>query len=511
MSSLIISSLSAIMLLSSVSNYAFLLPFPAEFFSGQHSYYEITDDFDLEGKTVALPKDAHIFFRGGRFYNGTLKCDGNAFSGRSGLSIDVSLIGSVRGPLNIEIFELQSNDRSFDIGPLINVSGEVCKSLIIPEGVYYLKTPVRIDNIRFYQQYADLIYNGNMNEGVVLQFYGGNASVIGVSGKLYYDTKTKIINYSKSKRTNIIGVEFVNINNSNINIGDVEYFNNNIRISAYGAGNSYNKYTINVSAFSNEHLRIFQKDSPKGKIGWCNENIFIGGRFCNWSNFDWDNCESVAIRIEGAETGDTYNGANSLLFIKPCMEGFKSYAVYAKNTTGCHWQDARTEGCKRFIKFVGVCRYNEVNSMYGPETIDFIECSTYPLKKADVFPVYSTDVSSSQLVLDIDTQNAKFFRVIFNSLNGSDAKARIGVQYLSESSGKAIVPIAQRTMSRPKSTNHPNSFYYNSNSARWMLASDSSSSEFFIPDEVSRVVLTLTGQYNGVTVYSDQPVRIIEK
>ncbi len=478
------------------------------FFSEKRSYYEITDIIDLGSKSISLPEGAVIDFRGGHIINGKLECHNNSFVGRAGIAKDVSLSGSVVGPLDIGVFELKNDDKSFDVGRIINDASAVCKNLIIPDGQFYFQTPIKIEDIRCYQQYGDLIYNGKAKSVTVFQFFKGNASIINIYGKIAYDINTKAINYTNNNRTHIIGIEFVNLNNCNVLVSDVEYFNNNIRISAYGAGNCYNKYTFNLSVFSNEHLRIYQKNQPENQIGWCNENVFIGGRFCNWSHFDWNQCNSVAIRIEGDEKSDTYNSANSLLFIKPCMEGFKDCAVYAKNVIGCHWQDTRTEGSKVFIRFEGSCRDNEANTMYGTEVIDYSGCSTYPMKMGGLFPVYSTSSTSSQFVLDVNTSMTKRFRVM---LNGQDAKGRIGIQYLTDSQGELIAKSKQKTMKRPRSSSHPNSFYYNDNSSRWMLATDSSSSDFVVPDDVNKIQLTITGKHSGITLYSDQTVQITEK
>lgn len=475
-------------------------------FSENHQYYSINEDVNLSGKTIELPKGAVIDFKGGSICNGKIVCNDNTMKGYSGIANNVIISGNIIGPLNVSVFVLKSNDRQFDIGPVLNKASKVCKSIVVPEGIYYLQTPVVLNDIKFYQQFGSLIYNGKAKDITVLQFYNAFASVIDINGRIAYDTESEVINYTKAKRTNIIGIELANVNNSRVYIGDVEYFNNNIRVSAYGAGNCYNQYTINLSVFSNEHLRIYQEDKPSKQIGWCNENIFFGGRFCNWSHFDWKNCESTAIKIEGAENGDTYNGANSLLFIKPCMEGFSGPAVYAKNVTGCHWQDARTEDTKLFVKFVGDCLHNEVNSLYGTESIDYSDCSTYPLLMKDLFAVYSS-FDSSNKILEIDTRDAKLFKVIFDN---KDAKARVGVQYLIEDSGRSITKTAQQRLMRPRSTSYPHSYYYNADSSQWKLAADSSESDFVIPDGVTKIRIYLTGRYTGATVYSNKNVKVIE-
>ena len=474
--------------------------------SNNKTYYVISEEVDLSGKTIEFPKNAIIDFRGGVIRNGTIICNDNTLVGFSGLSENVSVKGTVRGPLNVSVFMLRDQDRSFDLGRVLNKAGKICNSIIIPEGEYYYQTPIILENIKYYQQTGDLIYNGKAKDVTTFKFYNAFTAVINIMGKIAYDSDLSIINYTKTNRTNIVGVEFANINNSRIYIGDVEYFNNNIRISAYGSGNCYNQYEFNLSVFSNEHVRIYQADRPSGQIGWCNENIFIGGRFCNWSHFDWKRCESVAIKIEGAGKNDTYNSVNSLLFIKPCMEGYAGAAVYAKNVTGCHWQDARTEDSSVFVKFVGNCHYNEVNTLYGNEEIDYRECTTYPLIVRDIIPVFSTMDSNSR-VIDVNTKDAKLFKVVFNN---ADAKARVGVQYLTEASGKSIVHNKQKNMVRPRSTSHPSSYYYNTNSNQWMLGADASESSFVVPNEVTKIRITLSGKFSGAVVYSNKQTEVKE-
>lgn len=469
-------------------------------------YYSVNEDVNLSGKTIELPKGAVIDFKGGIISNGTIIFNDNLLIGYSGIANNVKISGNIIGPLNISVFVLKRSDRQFDLGPIMNKAIKVCKNIIVPEGVFYLQTPIVLNDIKFYQQFGSLIYNGKSKDITVLQFSNVFTAVININGKVAYDIESSVINYTKAKRTNIIGIEFANVNNSRVYIGDVEYFNNNIRISAYGVGNCYNQYTINLSVFSNEHLRIYQEDKPSKQIGWCNENVFLGGRFCNWSHFDWKNCESTAIRIEGAQSGDTYNSANSILFIKPCMEGFRSPAVYAKNVTGCHWQDARTEDTKLFVKFVGNCRYNEVNSLYGTESVDYSECSTYPLLMKDLYAVYSS-FDSSNKILEIDTKEAKIFKVIFNN---KDAKARVDIQYLPEEEGRSITKTAQERLMRPRSTLYPHSYYYNADSSQWKLAADSSECDFVIPDGVNKIRIYLSGRYIGATVYSNKNVKVIE-
>ena len=189
------------------------------------------------------------------------------------------------------------------------------------------------------------------------------------------------------------------------------------------------------------------------------------------------------------------------------MEGFKDYTVWAKNVTGCHWLDARTEDSDGFVKFLGTCINNQVETSYGTKTIDYDECMTYPTTLGSLIPVYST-TKPNEGVLEINTQEAKIFSVRFNDTN---AKARVGIQYLSDSKGKTIGRTNQKAMMRPRSSSYPYTFYYNDGSSQWKLGADSSECEFVVPEGVSKIKMSLTGSYTGVTIYSDRVVKITER
>ena len=475
--------------------------------SSNKSYCVIDEDVDLSGRIIELPNNTVIDFRGGSLSNGTVLCNDNVITGLYGVAEDVIMRGTVKVTLNLNVFRLRRNDRPYDLGKVLNQACSVCKSIVVPDGVFFYQTPVVLEGIKFYQQFGDVIYNGTATNITTFQFNSAFTAVIDVYGKIAYDTESRIINYTKANRTNIVGVEFANINNSKVYIGDVEYFNNNIRISAYGGGNCYNQYTLNLSVFSNEHLRICQGDSPEGQFGWCNENVFIGGRFCNWSHFDWTRCESEAIRIEGVKN-DSYNSANSLLFLKPCMEGFVNHAVYAKNVTGCHWQDARTEGTECFIRFVGNCHFNEANASYGTESIQFEECFTYPLIVDQLNHVLTIRELNKDSFY-IDTKKAKLFKIQFANPN---ADARVGIKYVTDKHGYVVSRSDQKKMLKPRSTDDPDSFYFNEGAGQWKMAANSSECNFYIPNEVTKVLITLTGRFaEGLTIYSDSPIIIIEQ
>ena len=83
----------------------------------------------------------------------------------------MEISGSVLGPLNLVVFDLRRDNRSYDIGLILNKVDKICKSIIVPEGSYYLQTPVKIENIQFYGQLGDIIYNGKLKDVTTFQFF----------------------------------------------------------------------------------------------------------------------------------------------------------------------------------------------------------------------------------------------------------------------------------------------------------------------------------------------------
>ena len=116
-------------------------------------------------------------------------------------------------------------------------------------------------------------------------------------------------------------------------------------------------------------------------------------------------------------------------------------------------------------------------------------------------------MGSDSRTIEVNTKDAKLFRVVFNN---SDAKARVGVQYLTETTGKSIGLSKQKNMLRPRSTSHPSSYYYNTNSNQWMLGADASESSFVVPNEVTKIRITLSGKFSGAVVYSNKQTEVKE-
>ena len=453
------------------------------------SYYELTSVVDLNGGVICLPDNITILFKGGMFKNGTISVTNATFIGTRGFYRDVILKGSVNGPANAAWYQLERDDVSFDIGPIINTLADSFQSIIIPEGNYFFQTPIVASNIKSFILDGNLLYNGESTQLSAISFTNSVSCFIELKGSVRYSGKADAISYTKKKQTSITGLNFVNIKQSFITISDVRNFNTNIKISGIGDGNSYNQYHLGLSYNSNIHLHIYQRDD-NGKIGWCNENIFYGGRFGNPSSMDQKKCETVAIFLDGDHKEDTYNRINSLLFIKPSTEGFAHFSVYAKNAYGCQWLYGRNEGSNYYAKFVGNCRQNGIIVSYGPHKIDISECLTYPLSVPEwsSLNIKPKLVHTKQYSYYLDVKDNQCIDISVPS--GSIQKARIGIIYY-DNKGNIVTG---NNLASPRSMTS-GSFYYSKERQMWLTGSETSHCSFYVPQGVDKISIMVFGNF----------------
>lgn len=281
-------------------------------------------------------------------------------------------------------FGVKAGDPAFDNGAIINRAAKSVLELYLPEGTYYFKTPIELKNLRSIHFLGNLVYTGN-NGVSAITITGNNVSVNLVGYVSGQKEKISYAKYDEDKAT--VGVDFVNMNNSTVFINEVRYFNENVRVSGLGAGCSYNKFSIGMIRNANVGLRIYQRDEG-GKRGWANENTFIGGRFCNYA--DWNKAwPTLAIRIAGPDKrADAYHIANSLLFLKQSFENYDT-VVYARNVRESDFLYARLEGSKVFVQFAGSSRTNRVSCDYqgSCKLYSDDESNTIPVRMSEV-PVY---------------------------------------------------------------------------------------------------------------------------
>lgn len=458
--------------------------------SGKDSYIELQGNYDLGGATVKIPDNCTLFFKGGKVTNGTIDFNGCKILG------DPTFLCNVTGDVandfvDLGWFGLVKGDTA-DNGPTIN---KVCASfsrILLPAGTYYFKTPITIPSVKSLEFRGNLVYRGKKNTTAIT--VTGTTAFISFKGSLsnYKNTNVSFANAGKS--SNIVGIDFKNVNNSNIYVNEVNYFNENIRVSGIGEGCCYNRFSFGLIRNANVGLRVYQADAGS-KRGWANENTFNGGRFTNFS--DWNkNDESYAVMIAGPGTGDKYDSANSLMFNKQSFEGYKTIA-YAKNVRNSQFMYARVEGSELFVKFVGNCKDCHITTGYndGCKHYDASESNMMPLD-VDALPSYGSALLGASGNVTLSTVSTKIFKVVLSSAG------RVYVSYLEDNSGKKIASTAASGYGRPSSTVSKTYFYFNDSSKKFVNGSDSKEIVFRVPDNVTKISVSIPSGVSNASVIS---------
>ena len=338
-------------------------------------------------------------------------------------------------------FGVKAGDPAFDNGAIINRAAKSAAELYLPEGTYYFKTPIVLKDLRSIHFLGNLVYTGSNGVSAVT-ITGNNVSVNLVGYISGQKEKISYAKYDEDKAT--VGVDFANMNNSTVYINEVRYFNENVRVSGLGAGCSYNKFSIGMLRNANVGLRVYQRDEG-GKRGWANENTFIGGRFCNYA--DWNKAwPTWAVRIAGPDKrADAYHIANSLLFLKQSFENYDT-VIYARNVRESDFLYARLEGSNVFVQFAGSSRTNRVTCDYQGSCKLYTseDSNTIPVRLSDYpfFPVAQVDVKNGMKDLAAvgnaklpsvvcNTSTIKVFRIIM------DKPGKVYVSYLDGGRGAA--------------------------------------------------------------------------
>lgn len=464
-------------------------------------YIIVEGNCDLSGQTVTIPDNSTLRFEGGCVANGTLKFNGCYVDGRA--SFDCEFSGEiVNDYVDLGWFGLQSGDSKVDNGQIINKVCTVFHNVHLPAGNYYFSTPIIIKDIRHLDFFGDLIYLGKENTSAIS--ISGWSAVIDLNGSVSCHGNQNI-DYSSKYNSNIVGLDFVNINNSKIYINSVSYFNENVRVSGVGyPGCCYNRFSLGLIRNANVGLRVYQNNSGNS-IGWANENIFIGGRFTNFSDWKSDKWISYAVEIEGGDN-DKYNGCNSLYFLKQSFEGFNTI-VYAKNLQNSVFEAARTEGSKLFVKFDGDCKGNRISTSYQGSCVLYDETSSSMLALSlDNSPIYHVQTLNKEInsVL-VDTRTSKMFRVKLKE------PGRVMLTYLTDGNGEIISEVNVKQYGMPLNTTYHGTFYYNTTRKAILNGGDLSEIEFKVPENVTSLKIQIINSNQIVDVYSiSESANIIE-
>ena len=348
-----------------------------------HSIYIVSYNFDLSGEAIYIPADCELRFDGGSFSNGTLIGNNTIITSpdRKCFDHNIHFQGTWLGPFYISwLCEAGESD---DLGVALNIVQSSFKHIIIPHGVYSIKTAAVLSDIQL-DWYGSVYYTGVAEEIDLVTLT--SVCDLNMSGSL--SGKGSVVRGGRTAKTDIHGLVIKNCANSRLDIGNIDWFNVGLEIVGDDAGCAYNTFNLTSVRDCNINLLVTQRKKNKS-IGYANENLFIGGRFGH--STDWIKAFGTAGNISIAcksnyYKDDVYKSVNSLTFIKQCLEDAEdSYAIVLDNAVSCSFNEIRLEGNKKNnIKLNGKCGNLYFSSSFGQLSFDLSD-----LTVRDNMPLFS--------------------------------------------------------------------------------------------------------------------------
>ncbi len=302
----------------------------------EDAIYKLSTCYDLGGNELHVPKDCVLMFEGGSIVNGTIRFENTELCGYPQVRCNVK--GSVP-KADITWFGAERSNHIVDVGSIINQVQGITSHIIIPAGDFYqTDEAIRIEGNKYIEWIGNIVCASVKRQYDSFTIASGTVT-LDMEGGLY--CKSKNVDYTSGAQTELSGLVLENINNSRVNIGTIRGFNTGVKLFGYGGGCSYNLFSIKSVRDCNTGILITQRDK-KGRIGWANENTFIGGRFGVSSSWNIQERETHAVVAMGIYSDDTYNKVNSLFFLRPCAEGnFVPFVFH--NAEIITVEDCRTE------------------------------------------------------------------------------------------------------------------------------------------------------------------------
>lgn len=324
----------------------------------ENTIYRVSSSFDLDGDELIIPDKCVLYFDGGSIVNGTIVFSNTELAGYP--QIRCKLKGTIP-KADISWFGAERDNLNLDVGSIINQVQAITNHIIIPAGLFFQTTePIRIEGSKFIDWVGTIVTIGNAKQFDAFTITSGTFT-LDMKGALI--CKSKEIRYDKKKQTEITGLVVENVYNSTISISSISGFNTGLKVFGYGKGCSYNLFNLRSIRDCNTGLLITQRNK-NGKIGWANENTFIGGRFGVSSSWDTNERETHAVVARSIYQDDTYNRVNSLYFLRPCVEGdFIPFVLH--NALMVTVEDCRTEGGRVGAKLSGACNKIQMSNSFG--------------------------------------------------------------------------------------------------------------------------------------------------
>lgn len=278
----------------------------------ENSAYTISENYNLEGKTIIIPKNCTLRFDGGRLSNGTVVFQNTRLTGDPILLVAPQ--GTIAGTVNVNWFGLKRDDKSFDNGPVFNRVGRVFPYLYVEPGNYYCSTPIDWGNnvIKNLQVDGNLYYVTKNSKDAFLTLRT-TRGIVNINGQI--NGPSNIIAESDTKERSI-GICFKDCNNSKLFVTSVGFFYKNIEVlgSSDGYGNAYNDYEFIESYAGKILVHIASEEG-----GWASSNIF---RILRLTTYGGYTMPETGLLIQGEGT-DKNGGFSDTVIEKLCIEGLK--------------------------------------------------------------------------------------------------------------------------------------------------------------------------------------------
>ena len=464
-----------------------------------NTMYVVQSDFVLTSN-ITIPTNCVLLFEGGSF-GGAFTLTGTNTCIIAGLATifkrDITIAGKwILDWAYPEWVGGKSNDRSVDNSLAINYLSEQGFPIRVPNNHYYCKTPIMLKNVPFVLD-GTLEYNGSKKNITFITFYRYSPNNhIELNGKI--QGNTSLINYSKSKNTNLIGIHFRSCNNNQINIASVRDFNIGIKVSDYdGIGCSYNQFYIGDIWNTNKAILVTWGESGNHK-GWANENSFIGGRYSHYSSLKVDDYYDFYVE---KGSGATYGGVDSLKVVRASFETNKRIPIHLEHCTDSTFVDCRSEGSVAFIEADADCHNIYHRTLAGPnKCVPINKQKGYQASTKESFklslPTITID-SSKWFTIPLYYKVAKGNKTHVYFADGITLKGYFNTRYMikftkrydPDKRSEIVITDAERALL-------PTFFdtYYNANNKAIITGSASACLTYAIPEFISEIqVKTLEG------------------
>ena len=408
--------------------------------SKENTIYVVKDDLTLS-EDVTIPANCVLEFEGGSI-GGNKTLTGANTGIEAGLvkifSTDVTLAGSWN-VCSFNAIWFGVSETTNDNGIFLN-NLSYLKKITIPFGDYNVVTPVIFDNIERLNIDGNLHYKGIEKNTTFIKITNCSCAKIDIDGVIMNDSS--VLDFSEEANSNQIGIDFNSCNACVLSFIRIMNFNTGLRVSDTKAkGCSYNTINLGTIEQANYHLRLYQ-ENYNNNVSWVNQNLFVGGRFFNYSTFP-SSYPSIKILICGPKyenpsaTTDGYDHVDNLTFIGTSLEG-KDLAFYIRRGRSIRIINTRLEGAKA-IKCVS-CEYGTIDFQPGldsyyqngaeiPATIDLSESGLTGLTEKSYRIVTSITPTNTDWT-EIDTTSFKCFRFV------SDSKTQgFYLKYLEDENG----------------------------------------------------------------------------